>query len=371
MNYPKILTLGLHLKNVEGTVNVINRTYEIISLKLKEDISFLKNENDILFLVVKDYVLHEVQVENILLLYPNLPLVVLPSSFDLEKSEDVFTNILVGMCSALVYQSFPKLPAIALEEIRGRGTDISVQFLGNFNVKVFQNQSLKLKGNLFTNLMAYLFYHHHQKIHQDKLIRLFWDGFETSAAKRNLRVRICSIKKQLKEKFEIKDPILNESGFYFFHPDISIQTDVDLFQENYKQGFFHFRQGDKENAKFFFEKAIEIYQGDFMEGNLGEDWFIFERKKWKDKYLEILHLLAKFFFESGAYREALNYCQLILEKDNCYELAHNLLIQVYEKLGQRGRAIRQFKSCETILKQELGMKPSMATIELFERLRSA
>ncbi len=62
---------------------------------------------------------------------------------------------------------------------------------------------------------------------------------------------------------------------------------------------------------------------------------------------------------------------MILEKDNCYELAHNLMIQVYEKLGQRGMAIRQFKRCEMVLEKELGMKPSSSTVEIFERLKSA
>lgn len=371
MNYPKILTLGLHFQNVSKTIKVVNRTYEIISLKLKDDISFLRDEKNVLFFVIKDHPLHNDQVEKVLQLFPCLPLLVLPSSFDLEKSEGVFQNILIGMSSALAVQSLPKIPSIEMESLKGGRADIFIQFLGNFKASINQNQSLKLKGNLFTNLMAYLFYHHHQKIHQDKLIRLFWDGFDNDAAKRCLRVHIFNIKKQLKERLEIKDPIMNESGFYFFHPDISIQTDVDLFKENYKKGFHHFRQGEKEQAKFFFEKAIELYKGDFMEGNLREDWFVFERKKWKDRYLEILHFLAKNHFEETAYRDALDYCQMILEKDNCYESAHNLLIQVYEKLGQRGRAIRQFKRCELVLEEELGMKPSAATIELFERLKSA
>ena len=371
MNYPKILTLGLHFQYVRKTVKVVNRTYEIIALNYEDDVSFLRDEKNVLFSVIKDHPLHAEQVEKILQFFPCLPLLVLPLSFDLDKTQDVFQNVLIGMSSALAIQSLPQIPSFEMDNIKGRGADISIQFLGNFRATIFQNQLLKLKGNLFTNLMSFLFYNHGQKIHQDKLIRMFWEGFETDAAKGNLRVHIFNIKKQLKDKLEIKDPIINESGFYFFHPDVSIQTDVDLFRENSKLGFEHHRQGEKEKAKFYFEKAIELYKGDFMEGNLREDWFVFERKKWKDRYLEILLLLAKNHFEQSAFREAKNYCQMILEKDNCYESAHNLLIQVYEKLVQREKAIRQFKRCEANLEKELGMRPSAATIELYERLRSA
>lgn len=370
MNYPKILTLGLPLSESHSEIILNNRIYKVLSLDAKSDISLLQKIDYISFMVVYDYTKHCQKVDEILNLFSSLPFLILPNNFSLDKSKKIYNNLLTGMDRTLNILNVQKLKVLDLEKMKGGSAEIYVQFFGNFKVKTPRQESLKLKGNLFTNLTAYLFYYHSQKKHQDKLVQLFWEGFENEAAKRCLRVHIFNIKKQLKEKLKETDPILNEVGFYFFHPNISIQTDVEIFQENYNKAHTFLRKGEKTEAMFFFQKVIELYQGDFMEGFLREDWFVFERKKWKDRYLESLQILASWHFDKQDYRTALAHCQLILEKDNCFELAHRLMIEIYMKLGQRSRAIRQFKTCEKILENELGMNPSSKTIEIYERLNS-
>lgn len=370
MNYPKILTLGLPLNESHSEIILNNRIYKVLSLNEKSDLSLLQKIDYISFMVVYDYAKHCQKVDEILEIFSSLPFLILPSNFSLDKSKKIYNNLLTGMDRTLNIPNVQKLNVLELENVQGAGAEIYVQFFGEFKVKTLQQDHLKLKGNLFTNLTAYLFYHHSQKKHQDKLGQLFWEGFETEAAKRCLRVHIFNIKKQLKEKLVETDPILNEGGFYFFHPNISIQTDVEIFHENYNKAHTFFQKGEKGEAIFFFQKAIDLYQGDFMEGFLREDWFVFERKKWKDRYLESLQILAEWHFDNQDFRVALQHCQLILEKDNCFELAHRLMIEIYMKLGQRGMAIRQFKSCQKILESELGMSPSLKTIEIYEQLNS-
>jgi DNA-binding SARP family transcriptional activator len=54
--------------------------------------------------------------------------------------------------------------------------------------------------------------------------------------------------------------------------------------------------------------------------------------------------------------------------DNCLEEAHSGLIRCYLRQGKRGAALRQYQSCQKILREELGIQPSPALQQLYERL---
>jgi DNA-binding SARP family transcriptional activator len=70
----------------------------------------------------------------------------------------------------------------------------------------------------------------------------------------------------------------------------------------------------------------------------------------------------------GRAQESIGACYRVLEKDRCHEESYRLLMRCYARMGQRGRALRQYRLCETALRGEYGTVPSPETQALYERL---
>jgi len=103
---------------------------------------------------------------------------------------------------------------------------------------------------------------------------------------------------------------------------------------------------------------------------LYDEWCDAERENLKERYLVILDRLRQYFFRQGDYTSTVEFCNIMLKKDNCLEEVHRRLIASYRALGARDKAIRQFKKCVKTLKAELGIEPSRVTCELYEKMRT-
>jgi LuxR family transcriptional regulator, maltose regulon positive regulatory protein len=114
-----------------------------------------------------------------------------------------------------------------------------------------------------------------------------------------------------------------------------------------------------------YERAIELYRGDYLIEDLYEDWTMVERERLSNAYMDMLGRLAVYFMESGQYQESIRGCYRVLEKDRCHEDSYRLLMRCYARLGLRGRALDQYRICEKILGQEYGTSPSSETESLY------
>ena len=99
----------------------------------------------------------------------------------------------------------------------------------------------------------------------------------------------------------------------------------------------------------------------FLIEDLYEDWTMVERERLSNAYMDMLGRLAIHYMEVGQHQESIQACYRVLEKDRCHEDSYRLLMRCYVKLGLRGRALRQYRLCEKILRQEYGTAPSPET----------
>jgi LuxR family maltose regulon positive regulatory protein len=141
-------------------------------------------------------------------------------------------------------------------------------------------------------------------------------------------------------------------------------TDVEQFDERHEEGRRLEREGRPEEALAEYERAVELYGGDYLVEDLYEDWTMIERERLANAYVGMLDRLAAHYLEIGRIRESIEACYRVLEEDRCHEEGHRLLMRCYAKLGQRGRALRQYRLCERILGQEYGTAPSPETRSL-------
>ena len=95
-----------------------------------------------------------------------------------------------------------------------------------------------------------------------------------------------------------------------------------------------------------------------------------ERERLLTLYLRTAEKLARALIEQEAWEEAIEVCQLILGRDDCWENAYRLMMVAHDRLGNQTQVLRTYRRCVERLRTELDVEPAMATVELYESLIS-
>ncbi len=98
-------------------------------------------------------------------------------------------------------------------------------------------------------------------------------------------------------------------------------------------------------------------------------WLELERGRLADILLRALTCLAEVWIERGDAALAARDAQEAIRLDPFRETSHRLLIRALLAAGDRGAAVRAFERCRQSLRDELGVDPSLETVELVARLR--
>ena len=248
--------------------------------------------------------------------------------------------------------------------------DVHVQFFGKLNIHISGKKIQNYPGKKTTSVLAYLLFNIKRRVNKEVLMDTFWPDSPPSCARNSLNGIIHHIRKIFQEDLNGKEFIVYSDGCYGINPDLTIEKDVDAFLASWQLGRNKFQTTGLETAVSKYQKAVELYQADFLEEFRYEEWTQLERENLKETYLVMMNGLCQHFYETGEINRTINLGRKMLQQDNCLEEIHRLLISCYEKLGMRDRAIRQFIKCKKALSEELEVNPSPSTMELFEKLRT-
>ena len=95
-----------------------------------------------------------------------------------------------------------------------------------------------------------------------------------------------------------------------------------------------------------------------------DDWVLIERERWRQVRLHALEVRCELLAAAGRFGEALEVGLEALATDPLRESAHRALIRVHLAEGNVGEARRQYRLCEELLRQDLGVAPSESMQEL-------
>ena len=117
-----------------------------------------------------------------------------------------------------------------------------------------------------------------------------------------------------------------------------------------------------------FEKAVRLYEGEYMPDTLYETWAAEERERLQSMFLESADRLVEHYIEQKRFTDTVDLCQRLLAKDNCWERAYRHLMLAYAGLGDRGQVGRTYQRCVQTLRDELNVPPSPETDALYQQL---
>jgi two-component SAPR family response regulator len=181
---------------------------------------------------------------------------------------------------------------------------------------------------------------------------------------------MCTLRKLLSEcSAGLQNYILLEEGYYRLCPSVRVETDVEEFDLRYERGRRVEKTNRMEGASEY-ERAVELYRGEYLLEHLYEDWTMVERQRLSNAYLDMLERLAEYYKQTEQLRESIRICYRILQKDRSHENSHLLLTECFALLGSYGRALHQYEMFRRCLKSTYATEPSVETRRRFEKVLS-
>jgi LuxR family maltose regulon positive regulatory protein len=250
---------------------------------------------------------------------------------------------------------------------------LQARFFGPFEMLCNgETVSLGRNGKVRT-ILKYLLANRFHPVSQDCLMGWLWPESNLKRARWSLNSAIHILRNLIRDCPSSVPPnhvFLLEEGYYRLCSEARVITDVDEFEAHYEEGGRLEKEGRAGEAAAEYEKAIELYWGDYLVEDLYEDWTMVERERLSNAYIDMLGQLAAHYYKTEQYQQSLRACYRILEKDRCHEFSYRLLMQCYTSLSLGEMALRQYSLCERILKQQYGTAPTSETQALYASLLS-
>jgi DNA-binding SARP family transcriptional activator len=219
-------------------------------------------------------------------------------------------------------------------------------------------------------IFEYLITHRHSRVPRDRLMNVFWPESSPSAARNSLNVAIHALRQSLRSVASDRPVVMHRDGGYEIDPALHVWVDVEAFEDHIHAAQRHAEQNQINVAVAEYEAAIHLYQGDFLADDPYEDWALVTREHLRLAYLGALDQLSQLHFNEGRYSTCVALCLQLLVHDECREDAHYRLMCCYCRLHQPQLAVRQYQTCATVLRRELGFEPSAATRKLLLQIQA-
>jgi predicted ATPase/DNA-binding SARP family transcriptional activator len=217
-------------------------------------------------------------------------------------------------------------------------------------------------------LLVYLAYTN--KSHNREILADFlWDDRPPDRAAGNLRVVLSSLRKELGNWVIIDRgtaAINNEAEVWVDSKDFSKIIDEHLQPD----GSIQFEDSS------FIDKAIRLYQGEFLsgfnirEGRGFENWLLLERENLHIHMEKALAAMVEFYLVEGDHQAGIDYARQYTQFDPLSEVAHEQLMRLLYYSGQRHEAIAKFQVLKETLQEELGVEPSPETTKVYDEIRA-
>lgn len=200
---------------------------------------------------------------------------------------------------------------------------------------------------------------------RDDLAALLWSDMPEAEAKANLRVVLCNLRQLFPDYVQVNRKTVA------FQPQGPCWIDATAFQASVQQ--YAPAKGETITA---LRAAVELYQGDLMHGLqprgalLFEEWLLLQREHLRQQVMQSCYTLAAHHLLRAEYAEALRHTMRLIKMEPWHEEAHRQAMLLFALSGQRSVALAQFKLCQQLLSQELGIEPEEETVALDQRIRA-
>jgi DNA-binding SARP family transcriptional activator len=192
------------------------------------------------------------------------------------------------------------------------------------------------------------------------LAGLLWSDLPEPTARANLRVVLTKLRRVLPEHLDVTRQTVALAG------GRSVWVDaVEVSRA----------AADRDGVDL--PAAVRLCRGDFLEGfgvpgaPLFDEWAAERRAAIRADMLALMDRALRRARDEGDPATGIEVTRRMLGLERLHEEAHRALMWFLATAGQRSAALAQYETCRYLLKEELGIEPSAATVALRDEIAGA
>ncbi len=210
--------------------------------------------------------------------------------------------------------------------------------------------------------------------HRDKLASLLWPDLDQVRGRAALRRVLSSLRSALpgdwwktdRNTIALRDDSTDRFWFDVHEFRKLVADAASLVQDS--------TPDCPDQALQWLVRAVELFQGEFMEGfSLKDsaefdDWQMNQGEALRQELAGTLRQLIECHQQRGEYETAVQFGKRWIQLDPLEEKAHELLMRLYIALGRTNSALQQYQMVRKILESELGVPPEEQITQLYESI---
>jgi ATP/maltotriose-dependent transcriptional regulator MalT/DNA-binding SARP family transcriptional activator len=252
------------------------------------------------------------------------------------------------------------------------GYQLRVQTLGSFCVwrGVEEISPHDWRREKARQLFQLLLTRRREMLDRDQIIEMLWPRLAPDAARRDFKVAMSTLLRVLEPSRGRGTPsafVLRDSSLYGLRPGTDLWLDADRFERTVAEGDCLFEH-NPEAALSYYREALALYKGEYLQECPYDDWCSEERERLLTLYLRTADRLAYGLVQREEWEVAIQVCQAIMTRDDCWERAYRLMMVAHSRMGNRALALRTYQRCEDCLQAALEIKPSVSTVNLYKAI---
>ena len=241
---------------------------------------------------------------------------------------------------------------------------LSICLFGPFRVTLDGEPVTAFESDKARALLAYLAVEAEVPHRREKLAGLLWPDWPERAARANLSRALTNLRRTIGDRNATSPILLASRQAIQFNRTGDAWVDAAAFLD---------LTGRRDPSSL--TRAADLYHGPFLEGfSLSgcpefEEWVLFEGERLQRLALQALDQLSVSYEKEGELESALQHAWRQVELAPWQESAHQQVMRLLARIGQRGAAIAHYETCRQYLADEMGVEPSTKTVALYEQIR--
>ena len=245
---------------------------------------------------------------------------------------------------------------------------VKIQTLGAFRL-VVNDESILLSGKAVKRpleLLKVIIALGGNQIDQNKIIETLWPDAEGDSATQSLHTNLHRLRKILGEQ-----TLQLHSGYLSLDQRL---VWVDSWSFNHivsdLKKYIRLVPSAKhiELVSKFGQQAFNVYQGNFLENDADQPWFMAIQQKLKSRFVLLAIELGHYWAQQKNWNQSSICFKRGLEIDNLSEELYQALMQTCHEADRNADALAAYQLCRKNLSEYLGISPSQKTIELYKRI---
>jgi DNA-binding SARP family transcriptional activator len=212
-------------------------------------------------------------------------------------------------------------------------------------------------------LLRFLVCRRHEVVPTDVIAEAIWAD-PGAAAPATIRYLVYALRERLEPergKNAESASIVSRRGGYALHPE-QVWLDADEFEREVSAGLAALEAGDRSRASGCLERAMSLYEGDFLADEPYAEWALVERERLRALACNALRALSEIRGDQpGA---TAGYLERLAALEPLDDDVQRELISTWLRLGRKSRAARHYHSFRLRLLREFGEPPDFELAQL-------